>query len=343
MAILLSQNESMPLMKSSTFLAVSSLFAMLLLVGVPHTIYAQTELSDALLIFKPLQDGLTELTSNSVNAGSALLLLVIGFIAGKAAKKITEKIVNNLLIKGKERLDKATSSFGKNKKTETTTPSTTEDQEHILEDKGFLKNTSKLIPITVMWFVYMSFIIAAVDALGFTILSDALSSLWLWIPKIIASIVVFILGSILVHLALKWLLSQPTFQSDDETFKIIATGLKVVIYSIVLAIAMTQLGIGEDVINTLVQAFAYALAGAFVLAVGLGLRKIVPLYVIMRDHQSLGIKVGNEIEIDGKKAKILKVGITKVKLKFSDKVKLMPHDMLEVLDITSDKDIIEDD
>ena len=82
----------------------------------------------------------------------------------------------------------------KGKKTETTTPSTTADQEHILEDKGFLKNTSKLSPITVMWFVDMSFIMAAVDALGFTMLSDALSSLWLWIPNIIASIVVFILG-----------------------------------------------------------------------------------------------------------------------------------------------------
>jgi len=345
MAILLSQDESVPMMRSSIFLAASSIIALLLLMGIPHTIYAQESLPDELLIFKSLQDGLTQITTaaadNAVNAGSALLLLVIGYIAGKSAARITKKIVSDLLVKGKERLDKAAKSISKKSKDAETQETTQED---ILEDKGFLSKTSDLIPTTIKWFVYISFIIAAVDALGFIVLSDALSSLWLWIPKIIASIIVLILGSILVHLALRWLLSQKTFQSDDPTFQAISTGLKVVIYSIVVAIAMTQLGIGEEVITTLVQAFAWALAGAFILAVGLGLRKIVPLIVIGRDNKSLGIRVGNEISIDGKKGKIIKIGITKVKLQMEgDVTKLMPHDMLQVLDITSDEDLAKDD
>ena len=111
-----------------------------------------------------------------------------------------------------------------------------------------------------------------------------------------------------------------------------STALKVIVYSMVIAIALTTIDIGESIIPILVQAFAYALAGAFIVAVGWGMKDFVPSWWMGRENKEMGVKVGNEIETKSDKGVIDKIGRSQFRVKTeSGKFVIIPHkDLLDV-------------
>jgi hypothetical protein len=278
---------------------------------------------------KWISDSLSTLDSISANIISftaergiliigALAYLGIFYAIGKVAGSITRRIIDkwvdgSLAQRIKKTVSEANEKF--------------ED-----EDKDALSNPRNLIPKTVSWFFYVIGIIAAVNTLGLPEFADALTAVGLWIPKLIAAIVIIVLGSILVKFALAWIVGRKWFGKESEDFKTMSTALKIIVYSMVIAIALTTIDIGEDVIPILVQAFAWALAGAFVIAVGWGLRDIVPSLWMSRENKNMGISVGNEIETRSDKGVIDRIGRTQFRVKTdSGKYVIIPHkDLLDV-------------
>jgi hypothetical protein len=304
---------------------IMSILAIIAIIGSPVTAFAQYDIPDELGFLNPITAGATKVVTTTADSGiliiGALIILGIGFLVGKAIEKATKEIIKKIYKIG---------------------------QEH-KETKGILGSESdsitdpkNLIPITLKWFAYIIFIIASVNALGFEDLSNALSNLWLWIPNILASVVVLILGTILVRFIDKWILERKFFGTDETSGQTVKTVIKVVIYSVVVSIAVTQLGVGEDVIPILVEAFAWGIAGAFALAFGLGLWKIIPEWISGKDNERLGLKTGNRIEIpveDGQgqtiKGEIVEVGMTKVKINLGDnKYQLINHSLLDDIVLT---------
>ncbi len=291
------------------------IFAMFIMAGLTSTVFAQTD-SDLPEFLNPVITFATEASAtfgdSIVKVIGALIILVFTFVIGKSVEKGVTIVVGNLVKVGQ-----------KNEQLKTI----------IGNDDEEISNPRNLIPITIKWFVYVIGIIASVNALGFIELSNALTSLWVWIPNILASVVILVLGTILVRFILKWVLERKFFGTDDNSAKVLQTAIKVIVYSVIVAIAITQLGIGEDVIPILIQAFAYGLAGAFTLAIGLGLWKVVPIWVQGKDNERLGIKKGTHIKVFDTKGTPLFdgnvdiVGVTKVRLVSNGKVRLIPHSM----------------
>ena len=150
-------------------------------------VFAQeSEEFDIETIFTPTTDALTEFWKAIVEWAGKLItvaiLLIVGVIAGKITGGIVERASRKIL-------EKTTSGH----------------QEETAFPGSKPKESAKLIGATVRWFVYLFFILAAVNALEFTALTEGLTSLWLWIPNLIAFVIILIIGFVIANFVGKWL------------------------------------------------------------------------------------------------------------------------------------------
>jgi len=240
-------------------------------------------------IFTPTTDALTEFWKAMVEwAGKIItvaIVLIVGLIAGKVTGGIIERASRKIL-------EKTTSGH----EDETGFPGSSP------------KDSAKLIGSTVRWFVYLFFILAAVNALEFTALTEGLTSLLLWIPNLIAFVIILVIGFVIASFVGKWL-DKELKKQKYENSKILVTISKVIVYLIFFSIAITQLGIGMDVIPILVAAFSWSIAvgiGAAI-AVGLGfaLKDILPAAIISSSRKRSVLKEGQKIKLGDVTGKIV--------------------------------------
>jgi small-conductance mechanosensitive channel len=211
---------------------------------------------------------------------AAIILLIIGLIAGKVIGRVVAKASLKLLLK----VHKNDDETGDDVVTQTTSS----------------KDSSKLIASSVRWFVYLFFIIAAINALEFEQLSNALTDLWIWVPNLLAFILIIVIGLIIVNFIGKWL-DQELIKKEFGGSKYVKTGVKVVIYAVIFAIALTQLGIGETIIPILVTAFAWSIAigigAAIAMGLGFALKEVLPAAITSGISQRSFLKIGQRVRI----------------------------------------------
>jgi len=209
---------------------------------------------------------------------AAIILLVIGLIAGKVIGKVVEKSASKILQK-----------VTKNN-----------DSDDVVTQTTSSRDSSKLIAASVRWFVYLFFIIAAINALEFEQLSTALTDLWLWVPNLLAFILIIVVGLIIANFIGKWI-DQELIKKEFGGSKYVITGVKAVIYAVIFAIALTQLGIGDTIIPILISAFAWSIAiGVGVaIAIGLGfaLKDILPAAINTAAKRRSVLKIGQKVRI----------------------------------------------
>ena len=220
----------------------------------------------------------TEIASSAPKIIAAAVLLIIGLVVGKIVFRIVEKTARSIL-----------------KKANVHNPS----ESNIVEETVGKLDSARLIAATVKWFVYLFFIVAAINELQLQQLTSALTSLWLWIPNLLAFVMIVIIGSIIANYVIKWVNHELVIHNYGGS-RYIGTGVKIVIYSIVFAIGLTQIGIGQSVIPTLVSAFSWSIAVAIgaAIAIGLGftLKEILPTVAGASQNRSI-YKVGQVIRI----------------------------------------------
>lgn len=233
-------------------------------------------------IYNPTSDALSAFAVNVANnipkVIAAVILLVIGFIAGKIVGRVVTRVAKNLLQKTRQQAQNS----------------------QILDGMPEKFDSVRLISATIRWFVYLFFIVAAVNAMQFEQLTSALTNLWLWVPNLLAFVLIVVIGSIVVNFVTKWVEHQLLEHHIGGPKPIIAI-VKAVIYGIVFAVGFTQLGIGESIIPILVSAFSWSIAVAIgaAIAVGLGfaLKDVIPAAIIGATNQRSILKVGQKVRI----------------------------------------------
>jgi uncharacterized membrane-anchored protein YhcB (DUF1043 family) len=233
-------------------------------------------------IYNPTGDALREFAVNVANSIpkiiAAAILLVIGLVTGKVVGRVVTKVARKALQKASQQ------NIGTS----------------VLEEVSSKFDSVKLISATVRWFVYLFFIVAAVNAMQFEQLTTALTSLWFWVPNLLAFVLIIVIGSIVVNFVTKWV-EHELLEHHINSPKFITAAIKVVIYGIVFAIGFTQLGVGQSIIPILVSAFSWSIAIAIgaAVAIGLGfaLKDIVPASVVGATNQRYVLKVGQKVRI----------------------------------------------
>lgn len=221
----------------------------------------------------------TEIAGSAPKIIAAAVLLIIGLVVGKIAFRIIEKTTRKIL-----------------KKANVYSLS----ESSIVEETVGKIDSARLIAATVKWFVYLFFIVAAINELQLQQLTSALTSLWLWIPNLLAFVMIVIIGSIIANYVIKWVNHELVIHNYGGS-RYIGVGVKMVIYSIVFAVGLTQIGIGQSVIPTLVAAFSWSIAAAVgaAIAIGLGftLKDMLPTAIAGASQNRSIYKVGQVIKI----------------------------------------------
>jgi hypothetical protein len=130
------------------------------------------------------------------------------------------------------------------------------------DSAGFVADIAK-------WFIRFITLVVAFDALGLPAVSDVFRQLLLWLPNLAVAIVVLIIGGLAAN-AHAGLVRGATAEVDLGNPNLLANIARVAVWAFAIVVAVNQIGIAGELVNTLFMATVGAVALALGLAFGIG-------------------------------------------------------------------------
>lgn len=178
----------------------------------------------------------------------ALLVFLAGWIVAIAIGKLVEKFLTMIQV------DKAMKSTG---------------LENKFSDVGIQWTLSAFLGGIVKWFLILVFLMAAVDILGLTQISQFINSILLYIPNVVVAViilaVVFLVGNFVYNIV-----KGSTRAAGVVSATLLATVSKWAIIIFGFFAALIQLGVASSLVSTIFIGIIAMLALAGGLAFGLG-------------------------------------------------------------------------
>jgi hypothetical protein len=219
---------------------------------------------------------------------AAVVLLAIGLIVGRAIGWVVKKVAQKM------KLDNYWRKTGIGES---------------VSNAGW--NLTRIVTVAARWFVYLFFISAAVNVLEFQQLSQAVNSVWLWIPNVVAFVIILVIGSLIADFVGRWMQRELPARGMVGG-KAIALGATAVLYAVVLVVATTQLRIGEVILNSVISAMVWGLAAAVAIGLGVGLayglREALPAMVRGSTQIHPALRSGQRVTLDGRTGTIEEAG-----------------------------------
>jgi hypothetical protein len=125
----------------------------------------------------------------------------------------------------------------------------------------------------VKWIVRVVVLLVAFDTLGLPAVSDVMRQLLLWLPNLVVAIFVLFIGGIAAR-AVGNIVRGATAEGGFSNPETLANISRTAVWAFAIVVAINQLGIATNLINTLFTGFVGALAIALGLAFGLGGRDL---------------------------------------------------------------------
>ena len=232
---------------------------------------------------EPVMNSLNQFATTIAQAApkivAALILLGIGLLIGRVIGWVVKKVAQKM------NLDRYWSRTGIGES---------------VSRAGW--NLTRIISVAARWFVYLFFISAAVNVLEFTQLSQAINNVWLWIPNVIAFIIILVIGALIADFVGRWMQRELPARGvvGGKAIALVATGI---LYAIVLVVATTQLQIGEAILNSVISALIWGMAAAIAIGVGVGLayglREAFPAMIRGTTQIQPTLKQGQRVTIGG--------------------------------------------
>jgi hypothetical protein len=232
---------------------------------------------------EPITNALNQFVTTIAQAApkivAALILLGIGLLVGRVIGWVVKKVAEKM------HLDRYWSRTGIGES---------------VSRAGW--NLTRIISVAARWFVYLFFISAAVNVLEFAQLSQAINDVWLWIPNVVAFIIILVIGALIADFVGRWMQNELPARGvvGGKTIALVATGI---LYAIVLVVATTQLQIGEAILNSVISALIWGMAAAIAVGVGVGLayglREAFPAMIRGTTQIQPTLKPGQRVTIGG--------------------------------------------
>jgi hypothetical protein len=134
---------------------------------------------------------------------------------------------------------------------------------------GVKMDAAGLLGKIVYWFLFLIFLVPAVNALGLTSVSAILSTIIAYIPNVFVAILVLFLGTLAATFVAD-IVRGATASANIGNPNVFATIARVAIMGFAALVALEQLQIAPSLLNELFGAIVAAAAIAFGLAFGLG-------------------------------------------------------------------------
>ncbi|MFL5466596.1 MAG: mechanosensitive ion channel family protein [Gemmatimonadaceae bacterium] len=138
---------------------------------------------------------------------------------------------------------------------------------------GTGKDSAEIVVGLVKWLVRIVVLLVAFDVLGLPAVSDVMRQLLLWLPNLVVAIFVLFIGGIAAR-ALGNVVRGATAEGGFANPETLSNVVRTTVWAFAIVVAINQLGIATNLINTLFVGLVSALAIALGIAFGLGGRDL---------------------------------------------------------------------
>ncbi|MBL7131587.1 MAG: hypothetical protein ISS45_09345 [Candidatus Omnitrophica bacterium] len=181
-----------------------------------------------------------------------LIVIVIGWLIAKVIKTLIVKVLKAA------RVDAVAESTGVN---------------NFLSKGGIKQTLSEVVGSLFYWLCLLVTAAVAVDFLGLEVVGELLNRVILYIPNIILSIFILLLG-IFMSTFLGAMIQTAAANAGLVRAKLLAKIVEIIVIVSAIAIALEQLKIGAEIINLVVKSIVIGIAAAMAIAFGLGCKDI---------------------------------------------------------------------
>jgi hypothetical protein len=242
-----------------------------------------------------------EITKIFPNIIGAIVVLLIGWLVTKLIVKVVKKA---LTLAKANKLDDALNEI------------------EIVEGKNLKFDTIKIVSNFVKWLIYIMLIIMVSDILNLKIISEEISNLFSYLPRLFAALVIFILGLLFANFIKKGLKSF--FESMDLSGSKIISQIVFFILLIFISItALNQAGVNTEIITSNLTMILAAFLLAFAFAFGFGAREVVG-DLLRTFYTRKTFEIGQKIEFQGKNYEVDAIDNIRVILKNEDGRLIVP-------------------
>ena len=133
-------------------------------------------------------------------------------------------------------------------------------------------DSSGMIGAVTKWFIRLIALVVAFDALGLPAVSDVLRQLLMWLPNVVVAMVVLVIGGLAAR-ALSNIVRGAAAEGGLGNPDMLAKVASTLVWAFAIVVAVNQIGIATELVNTLFMAFVGAIALAIGLSFGLGGRE----------------------------------------------------------------------
>ncbi|MCH7413609.1 hypothetical protein MM213_08945 [Belliella sp. R4-6] len=242
-----------------------------------------------------------QLSSNLLSLFGAVVILVLGWLITKLLSFLLKKILKTSRVDDLSERIKDAKLFG---------------------EVGVEFKLSSVIVAFVRWILYLVFLTVAADILGWTIISNEISSLVTYLPKLFSAIALFVIGLYIANFikkALKGFLEALSIAGSS----LISGFVFFVILIIFSVTALNQANIDTSAITNNLVIILAGLVLIFVISLGVGsidvVQKILYTYYVRRN-----VEVGDRIIYKGIEGVVESIGNLMISIKNEEGIFSIP-------------------
>ena len=180
---------------------------------------------------------------------AAIIIFFLGWAIGNGLGKVVAKIISTL------KVDSALRNAG---------------IEGVLDRSGFSLNSGKFLGALVKWFVITVFLVASLEVLGLTAVTEFLQQVvLLYLPQVIVAVLILLVAAVIAEVV------QNTVEGAAQAASMksaafLGTVARWAIWVFAIFAALNQLGVAHEFVQTLFTGIVIAVSLALGLAFGLG-------------------------------------------------------------------------
>jgi hypothetical protein len=202
-------------------------------------------------VFLSLSNALNAfLTAIPLVIGAIIIIIIVWLIASAVARLVTELL-------RRAGADRAFAEHGGS----------------VYGERAKSIKPSRVAGDLVKWLIRLVFLVAAANVLGMPQVSQLLNDVLLWIPNLIVAAVVLLVAPLLARFV-RGLIEVGAGEMGFTNAPLLGRIAEIAIVAFAVVIAINQIGIAANLVNTLFIGLVGALALAFGLAFGLGGRDV---------------------------------------------------------------------
>lgn len=257
------------------------------------------------LVVKTLQNVYESAFKYGSKAVFVLLIIGIGWICAVIIKKICAKMLRAL------GFDVVSEKVGISK---------------LLQKGGISKAPSVLIGSAFYWLILLSALMMAFNSMELETASQLLRQTVLYLPKIIAALVLLSLGGFLGHFVAE-LVESASKVSNAPFPEVLAKVARWAVIAAAMMMALETLDIAKEIVTkTFVIVFGVAPAAAVALLLFAGRETLAN--ALAGKTVAMDFKPGDMIEMEGVSGEIVSIDAVTTKIKAADEIIVLPNSML---------------